>query len=168
MAPQFRTPAAQPVGVVPPGVVSQTGDGSAMSSDALWRLDWLTKLFTTTSGSTSSEEPQNYLDSCHEVLRNMEIVETNGVDFAAFRLSGSAKKWWRDFSLARPVGSSTLTWDQFSRLFLEKFLPVNQRENYRRQFERLQQGSMTVTQYETRFIDLAHHVLLILPTEREG
>jgi len=26
---------------------------------------------------------------------------------------------------------------------------------------------MTVTQYETRFIDLARHALVILPTERE-
>ncbi|XP_070046291.1 uncharacterized protein [Nicotiana tomentosiformis] len=26
---------------------------------------------------------------------------------------------------------------------------------------------MTVTQYETRFMDLAHHALILLPTERE-
>ncbi|XP_070011393.1 uncharacterized protein [Nicotiana sylvestris] len=81
----------------------------------------------------------------------MGIVETNGVDFAAFCLSGSAKKWWRDYCLARLVGSPTLTWDQFSQLFLEKFLPVTHREEYRRRFERLQQGSVTVTQYEMRF-----------------
>ncbi|XP_070014495.1 uncharacterized protein [Nicotiana sylvestris] len=97
----------------------------------------------------------------------MGIVETNGVDFATFRLSASAKTWWRDYCLARPAGSPPLTWDQFTELFLEKFLPVTQREALRRQFERLQQGSMTVTQYDTRFIGLARHALIILPTERE-
>ncbi|XP_070008141.1 uncharacterized protein [Nicotiana sylvestris] len=97
----------------------------------------------------------------------MEIVETNGVNFSTFRLFGSAKTWWRDYCLARPAGSPALTWEQFTHLFLERFLPITQREIYQRYFERLQQGSMTVTQYETRFIDLACHVLIILPIERE-
>ena len=98
----------------------------------------------------------------------MGIVETNGVDFAAFQMTGSAKKWWRDYLLTRPAGLPALTWDQFSHLFIEKFLPITLREERRRQFERLQQGSMTVTQYETRFVDLARHAILLLPTERES
>ncbi|XP_070025637.1 uncharacterized protein [Nicotiana sylvestris] len=164
MAPQFQTPIAQLVGVVQPGVVAQTGDRAAMSADALWSLDRFTKIFTTTYDGSSSKDPQDYLDNCHKVLQNMGIVETNGVDFVAFRLSGSAKTWWREYCLSRPSGSPTLTWVQFSQLFLEKFLPITQREDYRRQFERLQQGSMTVTQYKTRLIALAHHDLIILPT----
>ncbi|XP_070029561.1 uncharacterized protein [Nicotiana sylvestris] len=121
------------------------------------RLRWLcrgwigfTKLFTTTYSGSPFKDLQDYLDSCHEVIRNMGIVETIGVDFASFRLSGSAKTWWRDYCLVRPAGSPALTWNQFSQLFLEKFLPITKREKYRRQFERLQQGSMIVTQYETR------------------
>ena len=97
----------------------------------------------------------------------MGIVETNGVDFATFRSSGSAKTWWRDYCLARPAESPALTWEQFTQLFLEKFLPITQREAYQRQFECFQQGSMIVTQYDTRFIDLARHDLIILPIERE-
>ncbi|XP_070012155.1 uncharacterized protein [Nicotiana sylvestris] len=138
-----------------------------MSVDALWRLDRFTKLFTTAYGSISLEDPQDYLDSCHEVLRNMGIMETNGVNFVAFRLSGSAKTWWRDYCLARPAGSPSLTWDQFSQLFLEKYFLITQRKDYRRPFERLQQGSMTITKYDTRFIALPCHALIILPTERE-
>ncbi|XP_070005554.1 uncharacterized protein [Nicotiana sylvestris] len=145
---------------VQPGVVAQIGDGVTMSADTLWRLDRFTKLFTTTFSGASSEDPQDYLDSCHEVLRNMGIVETNGVNFAAFHLSGSAKTWWRDYCLARPAGLPSLSWEQFSALFLEKFLSVTQREAYRRQFERLQQGSIMVTQYETRSIDRARHALM--------
>ncbi|XP_070039721.1 uncharacterized protein [Nicotiana tomentosiformis] len=69
--------------------------------------------------------------------------------------------------LTRPAGSPALTWDQFSQLFLEKFIPITLREGYRRLFKSLQQGSMTVTQYETRFVDLTRHVNILLPTERE-
>ena len=63
-----------------------------MSSEALLRLDKFTKLFAVHFNGTPSEDPQDYLDRCHKVLRNMGIVETNGVDFAAFQMTGSAKK----------------------------------------------------------------------------
>jgi len=62
--------------------------------------------------------------------------------------------------LTRPAGSPTLTWDQFSQLFLEKFILFTSRGDYIRQFERLWQGSMTATQYETRFVGLAHRAII--------
>ncbi|XP_070045311.1 uncharacterized protein [Nicotiana tomentosiformis] len=100
-------------------------------------------------------------------MRNLGIVKTNGVNFAVFQMTGSVKRWWGDYVLTRPAGSPSLTWDQFSQLFLEKFIPFTLREEYRRQFELLQQGGMFVTQYETRFVDLARHAIILLPTERE-
>ncbi|XP_070051432.1 uncharacterized protein [Nicotiana tomentosiformis] len=138
IAPQYQAPAAQLVGLVQPVIAAQVRDGPAMSSEALWRLDRFTKLFPVYFSGAPSEDPQEYLDSCHEVLRNMGIVETNGVDFAAFQMTGSAKKWWRDYLLARLAGSPALTCDQFSQLFIEKFLPITLREERCRQFERLQ------------------------------
>lgn len=58
---------------------------------------------------------------------------------------------WKDYVFVRPAWSTTLTWGQFSQLFLHKFLPITLRENYRRQFDRIQQGSISVTQYGTRW-----------------
>ncbi|XP_070052626.1 uncharacterized protein [Nicotiana tomentosiformis] len=58
-----------------------------MSSEALWRLDRFTKLFPVHFIGSPSVDPREYLDSCHEVLRNMGIVETNVDDFAAFQLT---------------------------------------------------------------------------------
>ncbi|XP_070039562.1 uncharacterized protein [Nicotiana tomentosiformis] len=138
-----------------------------MSSEAFWRSDKFTKIFPVHFSGAPSEDPQEYLDSCHEVLRNMGIVETNGVHFAVFQMNGSAKKWLRDYLLTRLTGSPALSWDQFSQLFLEKFIPITLREEHRHQFKYLQQGSMTVTQYETHFLDLARHALILLPTKRE-
>ncbi|XP_070044893.1 uncharacterized protein [Nicotiana tomentosiformis] len=155
MAPQYQDPAAPRVRVIQPVVAAQASDRPAMSSKALLRLNKFTKLFPVHLSGVPSEDPQDYLDRFHKVLRNMGIVETNGVDFAAFRMTGSAKRWWIDYMLTRPAGLPALTWDQFSQLFLEKYLPVTLREDYRRQFECLLQGNMIVTQYETRFADLA-------------
>ncbi|XP_070044999.1 uncharacterized protein [Nicotiana tomentosiformis] len=68
-------------------------------------------------------------------------MATNGVDFVLFQMTRSAKRWWNNFVLTRPAGLPAFTWDQFSQIFLEKFLPVTLREYYCKQFERLQQGS---------------------------
>ncbi|XP_070034228.1 uncharacterized protein [Nicotiana tomentosiformis] len=116
---------------------------------------------------TLSKDPQDYLDRCYVVLLNMGIVETNGVDFAVFQMTSSVKRWWLDYTLTKLVGSPALTWEQFSRLFLEKFLPVTLRVDYRKQFEHLQQDNMTVTQYESRFVDLSRHAIFLLPAKGE-
>ncbi|XP_070045539.1 uncharacterized protein [Nicotiana tomentosiformis] len=50
---------------------------------------------------------------------------------------------------------------------MEKFIPFTMRGGYHRQFERLQHGSMIVTQYKTRFVDLARHAVILLPTGKE-
>lgn len=55
-----------------------------MSSEGLMRLDKFTKIFPVQYSSAPSEDSQDYLDCCHEVLRNMGIIETNGVEFAVF------------------------------------------------------------------------------------
>ncbi|XP_070049485.1 uncharacterized protein [Nicotiana tomentosiformis] len=60
-----------------------------------------------------------------------------------------------------------MTWDQFTRLFLDRYIPPSQREELQCQFERLEQGQMSVTEYEVRFSELSRHALMILSTEAE-
>jgi len=79
VAPQVQIPVVQPAMAIQPRVVVQAVGGAAMSADALWRLDSFIKLFTSSFSGASTEDPQDYLDSCHEVLRNMGIIETNRV-----------------------------------------------------------------------------------------
>ncbi|XP_070024835.1 uncharacterized protein [Nicotiana sylvestris] len=151
-----------------PVVASQAGDGPTTSSEGLLRLDKFAKIFQVHFSGIPFEDPQEYLDRCHEVLRNMGIVETTVVDFIVFQMMGSAKSWWKDFVLTKPAGLSALTWDRFSLIFIEKFLPVTVTEDYHMYFEHLRYGSMSVTQYENLFVDLARHDTLLVPTEREA
>ncbi|XP_033514348.1 uncharacterized protein [Nicotiana tomentosiformis] len=82
-------------------------------------------------------------------------------------MTGSAKRWLQDYKQSRPAGSLPFTWDQYSQLFLDKCIPFTLRAGYHRQFERLHHGSMIVTQCETRFVDLAHHAIIVFPTGKE-
>ncbi|XP_070056724.1 uncharacterized protein [Nicotiana tomentosiformis] len=97
----------------------------------------------------------------------MSILESNGVDFTTFQFEGKARRWWQAYLLSRPASSSPLTLDQFTHLFLEKYIPPSEREELRGQFERLRQGHMSVTNYETIFTDLSRHAAIILPTDAD-
>ncbi|XP_070040166.1 uncharacterized protein [Nicotiana tomentosiformis] len=87
----------------------------------------------------------------------MRILESHGVDFATFQLEGRTRRWWEFYLLGKPADSPPITWD--------RYIPPSQREELRFQFEQLQQGHVTVTDYEVRFSDFSCHALMILPTE---
>ncbi|XP_070041562.1 uncharacterized protein [Nicotiana tomentosiformis] len=97
----------------------------------------------------------------------MRILESHGVDFTTFQLEGRARRWWQSYLLGRPAGSPPMNWDQFTQLFLDRYIPPSEREELRGQFEQLEQGQMSVTDYEARFSELSHHALMILPTNTE-
>nr|XP_009770789.1 PREDICTED: uncharacterized protein LOC104221391 [Nicotiana sylvestris] len=60
-----------------------------------------------------------------------------------------------------------MTWDEFTRLFLGRYILPSQREELRLQFEQLQKGWMSMTNYEARFSELSRHALTILLTDAE-
>nr|XP_009762553.1 PREDICTED: uncharacterized protein LOC104214564 [Nicotiana sylvestris] len=66
-----------------------------------------------------------------------------------------------------PVGTTPITWQQFSVLFLEMYVMYSRKEELCRHFERLRQDNMTVTLYEMRFFELAHHAIWLAPIHRE-
>ncbi|XP_070050098.1 uncharacterized protein [Nicotiana tomentosiformis] len=98
---------------------------------------------------------------------NMRILESHGMDFTTFQLEGWARRWWQSYLLGRPTGSPPMTWDLFTCLFFDRYIPPSQREELRFQFEQLQQGQMSVNDYEARFSELSRHAFMILPTDAE-
>ncbi|XP_070039315.1 uncharacterized protein [Nicotiana tomentosiformis] len=98
----------------------------------------------------------------------MGLVDSNIVDFTIFQMHGSTKRWWKVYEKGMPAGLLPLTWfNQAMVEGLEKFISFTKSEELHNQFECLQEGSMTVTQYETRFVDLSRHSAILVPTVRE-
>ncbi|XP_070014709.1 uncharacterized protein [Nicotiana sylvestris] len=97
----------------------------------------------------------------------MRILELHGVDFTIFQLEGRARRWWQSYVLCRPEDSPPITWGQFTQLFLDRYIPPSKREELRYQVEHLEQGQISVTDYEARFFELSCHALMILLTDAE-
>ncbi|XP_070056436.1 uncharacterized protein [Nicotiana tomentosiformis] len=75
--------------------------------------------------------------------------------------------WWEAYDRHRLVGALPLTWQEFSVIFLEKFVSQSRKEELRRQFEQLRQYGMSVMQYEMRFYELDRHTVWLVPTDRQ-
>ncbi|XP_070056800.1 uncharacterized protein [Nicotiana tomentosiformis] len=97
----------------------------------------------------------------------MGIVEVSGVVFTTFQLSGSVCRWWKIFEEGRPADATPPTWAQFAEMFLKEFVPETLRDAWRTEFERLHEGTMTVSEYAIRFSELARHAPILVPTIRE-
>ncbi|XP_070047093.1 uncharacterized protein [Nicotiana tomentosiformis] len=138
-----------------------------MADDEQRRLERFGRLRPPSFSDAESEDARGFLDKCQRMLRTTDILETSGVSFTTFQFSGDSFIWWEAYKRRRSVGAVPLTWQEFSILFLEKFMPQSRREELCRQFEQLWKDGMYVTQYKERFSELARHAVWLVPTDRE-
>ena len=93
----------------------------------------------------------SWLGDTEKILdEGMQCPDEDKVKIAGFLLGGSAKKWW-----AYERTKRRHTWAQFKTAFHTEFCPQAFVETKRLEFETLTQGSMTVSEYEPRFIELS-------------
>ena len=101
-------------------------------------------------GSTDPMVALSWLDETEKILdKGMHCPDEDRVRIAGFLLGGSARKWW-----AYERSRRRHTWAQFKTAFHIEFCPPAFVETKRLEFEKLTQGSMTVSQYERRFREL--------------
>lgn len=68
--------------------------------------------------------------------------------------------------LQRELGEANpITWDAFKEVFLEQYFPWIIRKNKAQEFADLVQGSMTIEQYQVKFIELSHFAPYLIPNE---
>ncbi|XP_027186782.1 uncharacterized protein [Cicer arietinum] len=112
----------------------------------------------TFSGSSATEDPQQFIDSLERLWRALGCSEVRAVELTSFQLIGVARDWFDIVSHGRQVGSPPLAWREFSQLFMARFLPESVRDGLAHEFERLEQTeSMTVSEYSARFTRLSRH-----------
>ncbi|XP_070047181.1 uncharacterized protein [Nicotiana tomentosiformis] len=97
----------------------------------------------------------------------MCIVETSGVSFTSFQLRGAAYQWWCAYELSSLDEAASLTWTQFSDMFLHEYVPQSFRDSWHVEFEQLRQGAMTGSEYAVHFSELDRHASPLVATVRD-
>ncbi|CAJ2662068.1 unnamed protein product [Trifolium pratense] len=112
----------------------------------------------TFSGSDASEDPQRFIDGLERLWRALGCSNIRAVELASFQLEGVAYDWFDTVSRGREVGSPPMAWDEFSRLFMARFLPESVRDSLAHEFEQFEQTEgMSVSEYSARFTQLSRH-----------
>ncbi|XP_058211797.1 uncharacterized protein LOC131323981 [Rhododendron vialii] len=109
----------------------------------------------------------------------MAVTDEQKVLLATFMLKGDARRWWEVTKqrLSAPMANlenndappipTVITWAMFTKAFHEKYFPRSYQMGQRREFLKLEQGKMTVAEYEARFTTLSRFALNLVSTDED-
>ncbi|XP_074305116.1 uncharacterized protein LOC141640055 [Silene latifolia] len=100
------------------------------------------------------------LDKLFDAIHCPEIWR---VDFAIYYLEGQADLWWETVKDRREEPG--FGWIQFKELLRSKFYPPSLRRQKEEEFNDLEQGSMSVTLYASKFMELSRFASHMVATE---
>ncbi|XP_074342280.1 uncharacterized protein LOC141679773 [Apium graveolens] len=95
----------------------------------------------------------------------VKLGEDQKTDFASYFLKGDANYWWK--SRKALEGEDIIAWDRFKELFLEKHFPCYVKNQMHIKFLELKHGSMSMTEYEAKFTELARFIPEQVNTEEK-
>ncbi|KAK8671535.1 hypothetical protein V6N13_038129 [Hibiscus sabdariffa] len=116
-----------------------------------------------TRSSTVSAE--DWLEGVKRKLDELQCTDEQKLRGIVSLLEGEAFRWWQSVQSVTSVGQ--LTWDFFCESFHQKYVGPAYLAAFRKQFMDLKQNNMTVTEYETEFLNLSRYASSIIPTEED-
>jgi hypothetical protein len=95
---------------------------------------------------------EQWLSDMTELMIAARIPEDNQVEVIKLQIKDVAKSWWKaeEATLQKPI-----SWDQFSKSFLERFFPKTAKKEMEEQFIKLQQWNKSVDEYAAEFLRLS-------------
>ncbi|KAL0534336.1 hypothetical protein IC582_028626 [Cucumis melo] len=95
----------------------------------------------------------------------MKCPEDQKVQCAVFMLTDRGTAWWETTERMLGGGVGQITWQKFKESFYEKFFSASLRDAKRQEFLNLEQGDMTVEQYDAEFDMLSRFAPEMIATE---
>ena len=117
----------------------------------------------TFNGSTDPVEAEDWLKKFQRIFAYMKLEDHEKLACAVNQLEREALCWWEYVVMAE--GEENTTWTFFVDSFREKYLGEAQLSGKIQEFMNLKQGKMTVTEYVTKFTELARFARTIVPTD---
>ncbi|MQL79306.1 hypothetical protein Taro_011744 [Colocasia esculenta] len=107
------------------------------------------------------------LRETEKIFRAIRCAEEERVTLASYMLQERADVWWSSV-LRTQFGdrSMEVAWIEFVRLFKAKYIPEHVQDHIEQEFLTLTQGSMSVLEYEARFVELSKYAPHIEADER--
>jgi hypothetical protein len=78
-----------------------------------------------------------------------------------YQLKGKTSMWWDQLMQVQHIREKDITWKEFKRYFEKKYLTKRYYDRKMKEFFELKLGSMTIDEYERRFLELLNYVPFI-------
>jgi hypothetical protein len=78
-----------------------------------------------------------------------------------YQLKGKASMWWDHLMQVQHIKEKSCTWREFKKYFEKKYLNKRYYDKKMKEFSELKLGSMTIDEYERRFLELLKYVSFI-------
>jgi hypothetical protein len=107
----------------------------------------------------SSPDPldvDDWLKYVEKMLNIAQCFDREKVLYASGRLIGPATDWWDSYTAAHDV-ADTITWVEFATQFRNYHIPDGLNKIKKKEFLSLKQGSMSVSEYRDKFIQLSRY-----------
>ncbi|KAL4010633.1 hypothetical protein IC575_030136 [Cucumis melo] len=106
-----------------------------------------------------------WLSSLETIFRYMKCPEDQKVQCAVFMLTDRGTAWWETTERMLGGDVSQITWQEFKESFYAKFFSASLRDAKRQEFLNLEQGDLTVEQYDAEFDMLSRFAPEMIATE---
>jgi hypothetical protein len=118
---------------------------------------------------SQSMEPIDADDWLKSVEKKLQVVQWNNhekVLLASHQLSGPAADWWDAYVEAHEEPES-INWPEFRATFCAHHVPQGVIKLKKKEFQDSKQGSMSVNEYVTKFIQLSRYALHEVNTDEK-
>jgi hypothetical protein len=105
-------------------------------------------------GETRPHIVEGWIREMEKIFQMIQCTEAEKVNLATYTLQDRADEWWRSASRNTFGDRQDVTWGEFLVEFNKKFFSEQMKVKLETEFLQLQQGAMTVSQYEIRFSEL--------------
>ena len=79
-------------------------------------------------GSQTNEDPQNFMDEIKKIFEVIQVTGNDQVELASYQLKDVAHILYTQWKENRGENAARITWDCFSKTFLNRFFPIKLRE----------------------------------------
>ncbi|KAL8119251.1 hypothetical protein AgCh_016682 [Apium graveolens] len=107
-------------------------------------------------GYADPVEARAWLKEIEKSFEILGVEERHKTIFTSYMLKGEANYWWE--SKRNLETNAVISWDRFTRLFLDKYFPRFMETQMEIRFLELKQDKMTVAEYEAKFTELSRFV----------
>ena len=116
-------------------------------------------------GTADPVEARAWLKEMEKSFEILQIADDQKTVFATYMLKGEANFWWE--SKKNLEGEGIITWERFSKLFLDKYFPKYMEGQMELKFLELKQNNLSVAEYEAKFTELSRFVPEFVNTEEK-